>query len=173
MSIADAFQILNGPRDAATEYFRGRTSTEFRARVAPIAEDAIRKVGLFRTYEDIKTAYERIPYMKMPAPDLEQQIIEGAFEGLFLEVAKEEAKIRVDPAARSTELLRRGFGAARQAVTAARFRRVPGPGPLRELQNRSSNTATASRHARSGFGSTPCSPRSTPSRLIWLLGLRR
>ena len=114
-----------------------------------------------------------ILFMNMAAPDLEQQIIEGAFEGLFVEIAKEEAKIRIDPVARSTELLRRGFGAAREAVTAAHFRRVPGPGLLRELQNRSSNTATGLRHARSGFGSTPCSPRSTPSRLIWLLGLRR
>ena len=81
--------------------------------LCPIGEDGMRMVGLFRTFEDIKTAYERIPFMKMDAFDLETQKIEGAFERLFFEIAKEEAKIRSDSAARSTELLSRGFGAAR------------------------------------------------------------
>lgn len=110
MTIADAFGILNGPDDAATEYFRVRTSDALRARFAPIAQDGMRKVGLYRSYEEIKRAYERIPLMTMPAPDLERQVTDRALEGLFLELAKEEAKIRADPAARSTELLRRVFG---------------------------------------------------------------
>lgn len=117
MTIADAFGILNGPEDAATEYFRVRTSDALRARFEPIAQEGMRKVGLYRTYQDIKTAYERIPLTTMPAPDLERHVTDRALAGLFGELAKEESKIRENPAARTTELLRRVFGAAGDAGT--------------------------------------------------------
>lgn len=110
MTIADAFSILNGPDDAATEYFRVRTSEALRARFTPIAQQGMREVGLYRTYEEIKTLYERIPLTTMPAPDLERHVTDRALAGLFTELAKEEAKIRADPAARTTALLRRVFG---------------------------------------------------------------
>ncbi|MBJ19666.1 MAG: DUF4197 domain-containing protein [bacterium] len=113
MTIADAFQILDGPDDGATEHFRVRTSDALRARFAPVADEGMCRVGLFRTYEEIKTAYESIPLMTMPAPDLERHGADRALEGLFLDVSKEEARIRADPTAGSTELMRRVFGAPR------------------------------------------------------------
>ncbi len=110
MSIADAFAILNGERDAATNYFRVHTEQALRARFVPIAERGMRSVGLYRIYEDIVQAYERIPFRTMPAPDLEAHVANAALAGLFSELAKEEGRIRDDPAARTTELLRRVFG---------------------------------------------------------------
>ncbi len=109
MSIADAFAILNGEQDAATQYFRQRTSEALRARFVPIAERGMRSVGLYRIYEDIVQAYERIPFHTMPAPDLEAHVTDAALAGLFSELAEEEARIRRDPAARTTALLRRVF----------------------------------------------------------------
>lgn len=109
MTIADAFAILNGEADAATRYFRGRTEDALRARFEPIAESGMRSVGLYRTYEEVVRAYERIPFVTMPAPDLEAHVSNAALDGLFAELAKEEARIRNDPAARSTALLRRVF----------------------------------------------------------------
>ncbi|MEM9174071.1 MAG: DUF4197 domain-containing protein [Myxococcota bacterium] len=111
MSIADAFQILNGPDDAATQYFQARTSDELRSRFQPVAARAMREVGLYEIYTQIVARYDQIPFTKPPALDLEGFVADQTLAALFGEIAKEEAKIRADPAARSTALLRRVFGA--------------------------------------------------------------
>ncbi|MBW2294187.1 MAG: DUF4197 domain-containing protein [Deltaproteobacteria bacterium] len=111
MTIADAFEILNGDESAATDYFRLRTTDALRTRFAPIAREGMRKAGLYRAYREIATLYQRaVPFTTMPAPDLESYVADQALAGLFSKIAKEEAKIRSEPAARTTELLRRVFG---------------------------------------------------------------
>ena len=111
MTIADAFQILNGPDDAATQYFRERTSEALRARFRPVATNAMREVGLYSIYTEIVARYDQIPFTKPPAVDLEGYVADQTLAALFTEIAKEEGRIREDPAARSTALLRRVFGA--------------------------------------------------------------
>ena len=115
MTIADAFQILNGPDDAATSYFKERTSAELRTRFEPVAARAMEEVGLYGIYRELLARYERIPLMKPPIVDLEQYVSDRTLDALFAEVAKEEARIRQDPAARSTALLRRVFGSVATA----------------------------------------------------------
>ena len=110
MTIADAFEILNGPDDAATRYFQDRTSQELRSRFKPVATLAMQEVGLYGVYQQLIARYEQIPFMKPPAFDLEGYVADQTLTALFSEVAKEEARIREDPAARSTALLRRVFG---------------------------------------------------------------
>lgn len=110
MTLSDAFAILQGPPDAATRYFQQQTSGALRSRFAPIVRDGMEEVGLYRAYRDLAAQYDRIPFKTTPAPDLEAYITDAALDGLWLELAKEEARIRADPAARSTELLRRVFG---------------------------------------------------------------
>lgn len=110
MTIADAFEILNGPEDAATRYFQARTSETLRTRFEPVATRAMQEVGLYAIYRDLVARYEQIPLMKPPAVDLEAYVADRTLDALFLEIAKEEARIRSDPAARSTALLRRVFG---------------------------------------------------------------
>lgn len=110
MTIADAFDILYGENDAATRYFQSRTSDELHRRFQPVAARAMEQVGLYGIYRDLVARYERIPLMKPPAVDLEGFVADQTLEALFAEVAKEEARIRQDPAARSTALLRRVFG---------------------------------------------------------------
>jgi hypothetical protein len=109
MTITDAFEILSGSESAATDYFRVHTAEALKSRFVPIAEQGMREVGLYSAYREIARQYERIPFTTMPAPDLESYIADRALDGLFGELAREEAKIREDPAARSTELLRRVF----------------------------------------------------------------
>lgn len=111
MTIADAFEILNGPEDAATRYFQARTSDELRSRFRPVAMSAMQDVGLYGLYTELVAQYDRIPFTKPPAVDLEGYVTEQTLSALFVEIAKEEARIRQDPAARSTALLRRVFGA--------------------------------------------------------------
>ena len=117
MTIADAFEILNGSEDAATRYFQDRTSDTLRARFKPVAAQAMERVGLYTIYRDIVARYEQIPLMKPPAVDLESYVADQTLVALFAEIAKEEAKIRQDPAARSTALLRRVFGQPKTGTT--------------------------------------------------------
>ncbi|MFK7896217.1 MAG: DUF4197 domain-containing protein [Myxococcota bacterium] len=118
MTIADAFQILNGPQDAATQYFKARTSAELQNRFRPIAANAMQKVGVYTVYRDLVARYQQIPFTKPPAVDLEAYVSDQTLNALFGELAKEEARIRQDPGARSTALLQRVFGAVGQTGTA-------------------------------------------------------
>jgi hypothetical protein len=110
MSIPDAFGILNGGDTAATDYFRRQTSTELRSRFQPIVVTKMEEVGVYRYYEDLTGYYNMLPIQKPEAMDLDDYITERTIDGIFLILEDEEQKIRQDPAARTTELLRKVFG---------------------------------------------------------------
>lgn len=114
MSFQDAWGILEGHETAATDYFRRTTSDELRARFAPIVEEKMSAVGLVQLYDDMTARYKAIPLASLgqEPPDLRQHVTDGALEGLFTVLGQEEAKIRKDPGARTTALLRRVFGRA-------------------------------------------------------------
>jgi hypothetical protein len=109
MSFTDAKDILNGPDDAATQYFREKTGPELSKRFEPIIQTAMSEVGVTRYYQDIFTRIEQIPFADLSSFDLDSYVTENALDGLFLMVAKEEKKIRENPAARVTELLQEVF----------------------------------------------------------------
>lgn len=111
MSITDAFEILNGSDDAATRYFEKETSKTLRKEFSPVVSTAMQDVGLYRSYLEILALYDAIPFSRLPDLDLEDYVADQTLDALFAELAKEEAAIREDPAARSTALLRRVFGA--------------------------------------------------------------
>lgn len=113
MSIGDAFAILNGAENSATTYFQERTSAELSTRFSPIAKSAMQEVGVYSIYKELIARYRQIPFTKPPAIDLEDYVANQTMAALFGELAKEEARIRKDPAARSSALLRRVFGAAK------------------------------------------------------------
>ena len=110
MSIADAFGILNGADDAATDYFRHQTSDNLRSRFQPIVSAKMEEVGVARYYEDLAGYYNLLPIQKPEAVDLDDYITDHTINGIFLILEDEEKKIRQDPAARTTELLRKVFG---------------------------------------------------------------
>jgi hypothetical protein len=109
MSISDAFGILNGDEDAATEYFRTRTSGELESRFQPIVVTKMKEVGVYRLYDDLTGYYNLLPVAKPEAVDLDEFITDKTVDGIFIMLAKEEKRIRDDPAARTTELLRKVF----------------------------------------------------------------
>lgn len=111
MTVSDAFGILNGHDTAATDYFRSSTYTDLQTRFHPIIKLKIEEVGLSRVYGKIADAYNSLPQAGMPRlVDLDEYVTERALSGLFTVLAQEERKIRQDPLARTTELLRRVFG---------------------------------------------------------------
>jgi hypothetical protein len=111
MTFEDARNILGGGDTAATEYFRVKASDELYAAFEPIVVSAMDEVGVTRYYGQIVEKYEAVPFMTAITPlDLDAYVTNGALEGLFYMVAQEEKKIRQDPAARVTELLKTVFG---------------------------------------------------------------
>lgn len=112
MTFDDARRILDGPDDAATRFFRRTAGVTLERRFEPIVRDGMQQVGLVRTYEDLLARWRAVPLAPQPTLDLTDYVTGRALDGLFFVVAEEEKKIREDPAARVTELLRRVFGAS-------------------------------------------------------------
>jgi hypothetical protein len=113
MSFDDAKKILNGPDDAATQYLRGKTGTQLADKFKPIVHNTMARVGVTKTYQDLETKVKSIPFGPNLSTDVDQHVTDKALDGLFAMLAEEEKKIRQDPAARVTDLLKEVFGANR------------------------------------------------------------
>ena len=109
MSFADAWQILRGPNDAATQYFERTTNVQLRSKFRPIIQRSMQKVGFYQDYKTLLKTYDSIPFTNKPDLNIETYVLQKSLDGLFILVAQEEKKIRQDPAARVTDLLRRVF----------------------------------------------------------------
>lgn len=113
MTFADATNILlSGQQDAATLYFKRVTNDQLSLKFQPIIQNSLEKVGATRYWNDAITAYNRIPLVGRVNPDLSAYVTEKAINGIFLEIAQEELKIRTRISARSTPLLQRVFAYA-------------------------------------------------------------
>lgn len=110
MSFQDAVGILRGSDTAATTYFKRTTSEPLRQKFRPIVDSAMQKVGVVRMYDDLVGQYASTPFTSAPQLDLNAYVTDQALAGLFKVVGDEEKKIRKDPAARTTELLKQVFG---------------------------------------------------------------
>ncbi|MCF7855090.1 MAG: DUF4197 domain-containing protein [Candidatus Pacebacteria bacterium] len=110
MTFADARDILQGDDTAATEYFRNKTHTELTRRYAPIVRQRMEQLGVVRVFEDLQNRYNQLPLVSDVNYRIEDYVVAEALDGLFTVLAGEEQKIRENPAARTTELLRRVFG---------------------------------------------------------------
>ena len=109
LSIRDAFAILRGGDHAATDYLHDRTADELRGRFRPIIADKMREVDLYEGYNRLADAYNALPFGQKPAVDLDVYLTDEALDGLFTTLAREERRIREDPLARTSELLRKVF----------------------------------------------------------------
>ena len=110
MTFEDARNILKGSDDAATRYFEGKTRDQLHQLFAPIVHTAMTEVGVTRTYQQVYAKINTIPYADRLKLDLDAYVTGKALDGLFYMVAEEEQKIRKDPAARVTQLLKDVFG---------------------------------------------------------------
>ncbi|WP_027420579.1 DUF4197 domain-containing protein [Crocinitomix catalasitica] len=110
MNIADAMSILKGEDDAATKYLNESTRASLAAKFEPIIKASLDKVGATKNWNTIFTTYNKIPMVQKINPDLVDYATQKAIDGLFVQIAKEELKIRQDPAARVSDLLKKVFG---------------------------------------------------------------
>ncbi len=110
ISFKDAKNILNGTDTAATDYFRNATSDSLAKVFRPHVDKTLGKYGVTKKYQDLITLYKTVPFSRsFPLPDIEQYVVRKAMDGLFNVLALEERKIRTDPSARVTKLLKEVF----------------------------------------------------------------
>ncbi len=110
MTIADALGILRGGDTAATDYMRRTSWDALAARYEPIVTEHLETLGFVRLYNQLVGRYEALPLTPQLDLDVEGYVTERALDGLFAVVAQEERRIRENPLARTTDLLRRVFG---------------------------------------------------------------
>jgi len=110
LTIADAQSILYGPDDAATQYLRRQSEASLRERFAPVVESAMRGAGVYRAYEELRSRNRALALLADPTVELNRHVTDETLDGLFTLIADEERRIRSDPAARTTDLLRAVFG---------------------------------------------------------------
>lgn len=109
LTFEDALAILNGPEDAATRYLERTTGEELERRMRPIVERELEEAGALALWRRLAGQARSIPFLGSPERDLVDHVTGHARKALFTLLAEEERRIRTNPAARTTELLRRVF----------------------------------------------------------------
>jgi hypothetical protein len=110
MSFDDARKILNGGDNAATLYFKEKTSDRLQTVFKPIVHQAMSEVGVTNQYETLESRIKTIPFADTMSFNLDQYVTNKSLGGLFFMLGQEEKKIREDPAAQVTDLLKKVFG---------------------------------------------------------------
>lgn len=110
MGFDDAKKILNGRDNEATLYFKDKTYDRLGDIFKPIVHESMSKVGVTQRYQDLEAKARSLPLSNLYDFDLNQYVTGKALDGLFLMVEEEEKKIRENPTARVTELLKEVFG---------------------------------------------------------------
>ncbi len=111
MSITDAQKILTGPDDSATQYFRDKTTGDLATAMLPIVKRATASAGVTQAYKGMVDKAGPVSSLMGNSLDLDAYVTEKTLDGLFLKVAAEEKAIRTNPLARSSDLLKKVFGA--------------------------------------------------------------
>jgi hypothetical protein len=110
MTVRDAINIVKGADNAATMYLKNTTTPELVEKFQPVIKTSLDNVNATKYWTDLITIYNKIPLVKKMNPNLSDYVTRKAIDGLFIMIAKEEIKIRKDPMARTSELLKKVFG---------------------------------------------------------------
>lgn len=111
MTFTDALNLLKGGKTAATDYFRSKTSDKLKGAFKPVIDSSLQKTNATKYYGDAVSKYNSLPTtFKKANPDLSDYVTGKAIEALFSRIAVEEANIRDNPAARTSDLLKKVFG---------------------------------------------------------------
>ena len=111
ITLEDAVAILQGDNTAATDYLRGRTEASLRDALRPYVETALDNSGAFQALSGVASQYGLSAVTNDLRRDVTTSAVNRGLDGVFLYVAEEETKIRENPVARTTDILRKVFGA--------------------------------------------------------------
>lgn len=114
MTLDDARGILNGPQDAATQYFKRTMSPDLRTAMRPVVDSTVAQSGAVQSYKSMSGAAQGLPLvgsaLQAGPAMLTDHVLDYALSGIFAYLGQEEAAIRSDPAKQSTALLKKVFG---------------------------------------------------------------
>lgn len=111
MTITDAINIIRGPNDAATQYFRQKTHAKLVEAFSPVIRSSLEKFSATKYYNEVISTYNNFPTtINKLNPDLPSYVVGKAVDALFDQIAQEEANIRANPVARTTDILKKVFG---------------------------------------------------------------
>ena len=111
MTVTDGLKILRGGDFAATDYLKKTTTLELTEKMRPVIEASLSKVNATNYWKDVFTTYNKLSFSKQPVnTDLSSYVTEKSMTGIFYSIGEEEQKIRKDPAAQVTDLLKKVFG---------------------------------------------------------------
>jgi Protein of unknown function (DUF4197) len=112
MSITDAINIIRGPKDGATNYFKQKTTAALVQAFTPVVKTSLDKVDATEYYDDLINTYNKFPTTRNKInPDLTSYVVGKTVDALFDQIAKEEMEIRANPVKRTTEIMKKVFGA--------------------------------------------------------------
>ena len=109
MSFDDAQSILNGADDAATQYFKKKTSDDLTVAFTPVVVETLEKIGAVKSYDQMMEKYKSLPLVPDVKGDLADYAVKEAMDGIFYYLAQEEKAIRENPAKQTTALLKKLF----------------------------------------------------------------
>jgi hypothetical protein len=113
MTVEDARGILAGGDTSATQFFEKKLRSKLFESFKPVVSNSMNQVGTVRSYQEMMGSYRSLPMASLfgtPSLDLNSYVTNKALDGLFTMVGQEEKKIRTNPVARTTDLLRTVFG---------------------------------------------------------------
>jgi hypothetical protein len=102
--------LLNGSKTSITDYFKTKTSAQLATAFRPHVEKAMAANGVTQKYDALTRQAPKLPFMNSSKMDTNTYVVNKALDGLFYMLGQQEAEIRTDPAARSTDLLKKVFG---------------------------------------------------------------
>lgn len=109
MTLEDAKKIYQGSDDAATRYFEDKTRGDLTSEFKPLVVDSMNNVGVTKYYQDLVKKADNYPLISDLDLNLDKYVTDKALDGLFTMLAAEEKAIRENPAARTTDLLKKLF----------------------------------------------------------------
>jgi hypothetical protein len=112
ITIQDGLSILKGGNGAATNFLKAKTTASLTTAFRPVINNSLQKVGATKYWSDLVNIYNKLPTVRQKLnPDLAGYVTERALNGLFVTISDEENKIRSNPAARVSDILKKVFGA--------------------------------------------------------------
>jgi hypothetical protein len=110
MTVTNGLKILQGGDFAATDYLKKTTTAQLTEKMRPVIEASLAKVDATTYWKDVFTTYNKLSFSRQPVnTDLSSYVTEKAMTGIFYSIGQEEQKIRKDPAAQVTDLLKKVF----------------------------------------------------------------
>ena len=110
MTVTDALKLVAGGKNSITEFFREKTSAKLKTAFMPVIDKSLEKTNATKYYGDAVNRYNKVPFAKKMNPDLSDYVAERTLFALFDRIGVEEANIRTNPAARTSDLLKKVFG---------------------------------------------------------------